>query len=83
MLAETPEASELQPASEVLPEPLGTIRVVLLPGLAQRLLDVRLEALIEALGDVASLVDPTALNGGGGTEGIAEGAGLMPAPHRR
>ena len=62
----------LQTPDQVAQEPLGLVRVVLVPGLTERLLDARVQMLGQALDDVTALVDLAALDGGGHTEGVSD-----------
>ena len=65
----------LQAPGEIADETLGLLRIVQLPGLAQRLLDAGLEVLGQAFGDVAALVDLAALDQGRGSEGLSDRLG--------
>ena len=59
----------LQAARQVLHEAFGFLGIVLVPGLPERLLDAGMKAFVEALDDVAALVDLAALEGGHRPEG--------------
>ncbi len=47
----------LQAPGQVPEQPFGLIRVVLVPGLTKRFLDAGVQRLVQALDDVAALVD--------------------------
>ncbi len=58
-----------QAPGQVLEQPFGLVGIVLVPGLAQRFLDARVQMLGQALDDV---VDLAALDGDGRPEGVAD-----------
>ena len=72
-----PGSVQFQAAGEIAQEPLGLGRVALIPGLAQGLADARVQALVQPICDVASLVHLATLNQGRVPEAPPERLGAV------
>ncbi len=62
----------LQAPGQILEQPFGLVRVLLVPGLAQRFLDAGVQMLGQALDDVTALMNLAALEGGGYAEAVSD-----------
>ena len=62
----------LQAPGQILEQPFGLVRVLLVPGLAQRFFDAGVQMLGQALDDVTALMNLAALDRGGYTESVAD-----------